>query len=311
MTSFHEDFDCGSRLPNEAASSPRGKGSVADSRSPATESYSSKPLDNDDDGDGHIGDRSTSLGGSLSDDSVYFSAVSVEMGSEHDDVGAEDVEVVVESADDGGVNDVEDEDGNDREMTFGPIIHSTPIGVGGGGGNWKRGTGKRKKGGPEKMTGKVSIRWTKEERLWFFECMCWCRHLGMGEVARKFNCGRYGPERGLPSLYAQAKVIHGGGGGLTEMEKEEIDQKVLDEKRKMVAEMEGIRWDKTFHGWWCDTCVTVLEGDEDESQEHEVREMTGDVRDRDGDELSGMVGEMDMGVDEDGDEDGGLEKGFE
>ena len=262
MTSFHEDLDCGSRLPNEAASSPRGKGSVADSRSLATESYSSKPLDNDDDGDRRIVDRSTSLGGSLSDESVYFSAVSSEMGSEHDDVGAEDVEGMVGSADDGGVNDVEDvgrmlgnvsDDGNDREMTFGPIIHSTPIGVGGGGGNRKRGTGKRKKGGPEKMTGKVSIRWTKEEKLWFFECMCWCRHLGMVEVARKFNNGRYGPERGLPSLYAQAKVIHGGGGGLTEMEKEEIDQKVLAEKRKMVEEMEAICWDKTFHGWWCDT----------------------------------------------------------
>ena len=127
--------------------------------------------------------------------------------------------------------DNDSDDGNDREMTFGPIIHSTPVGVGGFGDSRKRGTGKRKKGGPEKMTGKVSTRWTKEERLWFFECMCWCRHLGMAEVARKFNCGRYGPERGLPSLYAQAKVIHGGGGGLTEMEKEEIDQKVLTEKR--------------------------------------------------------------------------------
>ena len=104
MTSFHEDLDCGSRLPNEAASSPRGKGSVADSRSLTTESYSSKPLDNDDDGDRRIVDRSTSLGGSLSDESVYFSAVSSEVGSEHDDVGAEDVEGVVESANDGRVN---------------------------------------------------------------------------------------------------------------------------------------------------------------------------------------------------------------
>ena len=318
MTSFHEDFDCGSRLPNEAASSPRGKGSVADSRSPTTESYSSKPLDNDDDGDRHIGDRSTGVGGSLSDESLYFSAVSVEMGSEdgeaHDDVGAEDAEVdagvVVGSAENGEVNDVEEDDrmlggvsgdGNDREMTFGPIIHSTPIGVGGDGGRRKRGTGKRKKGGPEKMTGKVSVRWTKEERLWFFECMCWCKHLGMVEVARNFN-GRYEPERGLPSLYAQAKVIHGGGGGLTEMEKEEIDQKVLAEKRKMVAEIEGIRWDKSFHGWWCDTCVTVVDGEDDESQEHEVSEATGDVRDGDGDEIGEMVQETDIAVDEGGDE---------
>ena len=312
MTSFHEDFDCGSRLPNEAASSPRGKGSVADSRSLITESYSSKPLDNDDDGDRQTVDRGTSLGGSLSDESVYFSAVSVEIGSVHDDVGTEDVEIVGEGTEDDGGSDAADDDmmsgddgfddGNDREMTFGPIIHSTPIGVGGGGGNWKRGTGKRKKDGPEKMTGKVSIRWTKEERLWFFECMCWYRHLGMAEVAKRFNCGRYGPERGLPSLYAQAKVIHGGGGGLTEMEKDEIDQKVLAEKRRMVAEMEDIRWDKTFHGWWCDTCVTVVEGDEDEPQEHDVSEVSGD--DEDGNERSGVVEEIDMGLDEDGFEDG-------
>ena len=80
------------------------------------------------------------------------------------------------SANDDEVDDVEDDvrmlgnvsdDGNDREMIFGPIIHSTSIGVGGVGENWKRGTGKRSKGGPEKMTGKVSIRWTKEEMLCF------------------------------------------------------------------------------------------------------------------------------------------------
>ena len=52
-----------------------------------------------------------------------------------------------------------------------------------------------------------------------------------------------------------------------------------------MAEIEGISWDKSFHGWWCDTCVTVMDGEDEESQEHEVSEATGDVRDGDGDEI--------------------------
>lgn len=106
---------------------------------------------------------------------------------------------------------------------------------------------KRKRG----MTpGRKVTKWTKEERLWLWECVLFVRrgktglgrHQGWNEIHELYSSKGY-TSRARQALLSQMKVIEGG--RLTEMEKEEVRGKVT----KDLAEMFGDSVDETFEGF--------------------------------------------------------------
>ena len=132
-----------------------------------------------------------------------------------------------------------------------PIGCSTPIEVG----IARRRTGARMGGrGKKKGVGVGGRKWTREERKWLYECMCWVgkRRGFLWEVSKLFHARGY--NRSDPSLRAQIGVIEGG--GLTKMEMESIEEEVRI-KQEEWGVFDGV-WERTFHGFWCDCCKSIL-----------------------------------------------------
>ena len=141
---------------------------------------------------------------------------------------------------------------------------------------------KRKTRGREK--GQKTVKWTKEERLWLWECHSWIRRgktlgvaagrkpegvQGWKAVHELFCTKEFGTtERSEGALRSQMEVILGG--GLTEMEREEVGQRALSEQLAWFGES----FDQSFGGF-----ESAVEGLDASCDVDFVREEIGDKQD--------------------------------
>ncbi len=264
-------------------SEPLGRGIVADSCF-STKVYTNKPPNKEDSGD-------SGGSGFEPEDEVEVVDVSVDasvvggggddvgdqVGSEvGDEVGSELGSVVGEEDGDvdhgGEVGEMREE-----EVCSGPIGCSTPI----EGGKARRRTGARKGGrGKKKGVGVGGRKWTREERKWLYECVCWVgkRRGFLREVSNLFHAREY-IYRSDPSLRAQIGVIEGG--GLTRMEMERIEEKARRVQEEWGV-FDGVVQERSFHGFWCECCKSVLR-----TEEEEVESGKEDGRENDEDDGEG------------------------
>ena len=148
---------------------------------------------------------------------------------------------------------------------------------------------RQKRKAPGRKQGQKAVKWTKAERLWLWECIVFLRRgktllagvQGWKAVHELFCTRQFGTtERSEGAIRSQMDVIQRG--GLTEMEREEVRQRVAKEQDEMFCLVDGVSVDLSF-----DLCETSGEGSDLSGAIDFVREQVADMADDNG--MSGLV----------------------